>query len=334
MPITNSKMRGGPLNIAYFGSPDFSASLLRRLLDDEKALGLKIKIIFTQPDRPAGRRLTLHSTPVKQLTLERSIPVFDQPFKTNHEIVIRLLKEHDVDLAILFAFNDIIPRQILDTPLYGFWNIHPSLLPKYRGPSPVVYPIILGDQETGVTLMQMNAKMDAGNIIEQESFATSDTDTQQTLIARSEDCGFRLLARCIRNIDTVEYHPQDDSLATYTRKLNRGDGFIPLESIHKMVHGLTVDIQVFRPIYQYCTKNLSYTPPQYATSRSLYALWRGLHPWPGVWTLIPTKDGERRLKIVGMQSIDGNPEVTQVQMEGKNIVSLKEFQASYPGILA
>lgn len=334
MPITNSKMRGGQLNIAYFGSPDFSANLLQLLLDNEKRLSIKIRLIFTQPDRPAGRKLVLHPTPVKQLAIAYSIPTFDQLFKADYESVKHQLKESKIDLAILFAFNEIVPDNILTIPPYGFWNIHPSLLPKYRGPSPIAYPIVLGDQETGATLMQMNAKMDTGDIIEQESFAIGDTDTQQTLIARSVDCGFRLLARCIPKIDTVERHPQDDSLATYTRKLTRGDGYIPFDILAKLISGQTVGDRFIPIVSEYCSRYPTYTPPQYTTPNNLYALWRGLYPWPGVWTLIPTKDGQRRLKIVKMQSVDGNPVVTQVQVEGKNSVSLKEFQESYPVVLA
>ncbi len=327
-------MRKAPLNIAYFGSPDFSATLLRLLLENEERLGIKIRLVFTQPDRPAGRKLVLHPTPVKQLALKWSIPVFDQPFKTNHEKVIHELRESAIDLAVLFAFNEIIPDQILSVPPHGFWNIHPSLLPKYRGPSPTVYPIILGDRETGVTLMQMDAKMDTGNVIGQTSFAIEDTDTHPSLIGIALAHGFDLITKYISEVETVKRMRQDNSQATYTRKLNRNDGFIPLDSLQKLMGGYTVDIRVLGPIYEYYDKNPSYTPPQYATPSDLYALWRALHPWPGVWTLIPKNGGEKRLKIVEIQLMDGKPMVTQVQIEGKNTVSLKEFQESYPGVLA
>lgn len=323
-----------PLKIAYFGSPNFSASFLKLLLEQAKELNIVIKVVFTQPNRPAGRKLLWQPTPVKTVGQEASILVYDKSLIENLSEMRGLLEKQEIDLAVLFAFNEIIPDELLKIPKYGFWNIHPSLLPKYRGPSPVSYPLFLGEKTTGVTLMQMDKTMDTGDIVGQVEFPLEETDTQQTILHKVPGLAMRLVKEHLPKLGSETYTKQDDKLATYTRKLKRKDGYIELVVLQELLRQERLNISALPLVSEFCSKNTSHTPPEYITLPNLFQLWKGLYPWPGVWTLVQTQEGERRLKIVKMHIAGDKPTITQVQMEGRNIVSLKEFQESYPGILA
>ena len=154
------------INLAYFGTPDFSARLLEKVITTSD-LPVDLKLAVTQPDKPVGRKQTLTPSPVKEVAKKYGIEVWDynlkdQKLKSKNEesSLIKNLKQKEIDLVLLYAYGEIIEQELLDTPRYGFWNIHPSLLPKYRGASPITYPIILGDAETGVTLMKMDEKLE------------------------------------------------------------------------------------------------------------------------------------------------------------------------------
>lgn len=322
-----------PLTIAYFGSPNFSAAFLTLLQEHAQELNILIEIVFTQPNRPAGRKLLWQPTPVKKASQEASILIYDKPLKDNFAEVQKLFETHAIDLAILFAYNEIIPGDLLKTPKFGFWNIHPSLLPRYRGSSPISYPFILGEKSSGVTLMQMDDTMDTGDIIGQVEFPLEETDTQQTMLNKVPGLAMSMVREHLPKLGTETYIKQDDKLATYTRKLKREDGFIAISVLQQIVRREELSISAFPLVSEFCNKNASYTPPEYIDIESLYHLWQGLHPWPGVWTTVQTTEGEKRLKIIEMHITNGDPLITQVQMEGRNVISLKEFQTSYPGIL-
>ena len=331
--MINSLQNRNPLKIAYFGSPNFSASFLTLLREHAQGLNIVIEIVFTQPNRPAGRKLLWQPTPVKKASQEASILVFDKPLGENPAEIKGLLEKHAIDLAVLFAFNEIIPDELLGVPKYGFWNIHPSLLPKYRGPSPVSYPLFLGEKSTGVTLMQMDTKMDTGDIIGQIAFALEASDAQQTVLNKVPGLALSMVKEHLPKLGTETYTKQDEALATYTRKLKREDGYIAISVLQQLSHEEKLSVNALPLVSEFYNKNTSYTPPEYINLQNLYHLWQGLHPWPGVWTTVPTPEGEKRLKIIEMQKMNGEPTITQVQMEGRNVVTLKEFKESYPGVL-
>lgn len=322
-----------PLKIAYFGSPNFSATFLTLLREHAQELNITIEIVFTQPNRPAGRKLLWQPTPVKKTSQEASIFIYDKPLKDNFAEVQKLFEAHTIDLAILFAFNEIIPGALLKKPKFGFWNIHPSLLPKFRGSSPVSYPLILGEKSSGVTLMQMDDTMDTGDIIGQVEFPLETSDTQQTILNKVPGLAMSMVREHLPKLGTESYIKQDNKLATYTRKLKREDGYLALSVLQQLVHREKLTLSALPLVSEFCNKNASYTPPEYVDILNLYHMWQGLHPWPGVWTTVQTKEGEKRLKIIEMQIANGDPRITQVQMEGRNVVTLKEFQESYPSVL-
>ncbi|MEK7097093.1 MAG: methionyl-tRNA formyltransferase, partial [Patescibacteria group bacterium] len=145
------------IKLAYFGSPDFAADFLEKILLD-KSLPVEVKLVVTQPDSPVGRKKILTPTPVKIIALKHNLKVL--------EIGNFLGK---LDLVLVYAYGDLIPKELLTLPRNGFWNIHPSLLPKYRGTSPIATPLINGDKITGVTIIKMDEEIDHGPIIAQEN---------------------------------------------------------------------------------------------------------------------------------------------------------------------
>ena len=148
------------MKIVYMGTPDFAVPPLRALAE----AGYRVEAVVTQPDKPKGRGKALMPTPVKEEALKHGIPVY-QPLKVREESFIRQLRELDPDVIIVAAFGQIIPKEILDMPVFGCLNIHASLLPKYRGAAPIQYAVIDGEKESGVTLMRMGTGLDTGDMI-------------------------------------------------------------------------------------------------------------------------------------------------------------------------
>ena len=166
------------LKLAFFGAPSFAATVLQQIIDDTD-LPVELKFVVTQPDRKAGRDQILTPTPVKLLAQKYNIPIID-----DLKLKILNLKLQEIDLVLLYAFGEMISSEMLTMPRWGFWNIHPSLLPRFRGPSPITYPLLLGEKQTGVSLIQMDSRMDHGEIIAQEEYSIQNEDTQEKMRER------------------------------------------------------------------------------------------------------------------------------------------------------
>ncbi|MCX6732340.1 MAG: methionyl-tRNA formyltransferase [Candidatus Roizmanbacteria bacterium] len=310
------------IKLAFFGAPDFSAEVLKKIKEELPDV-VEIVYVFTQPDRPAGRKQILTSTPVKLFAQKNTIPVFE-----NLNNVDTQLK--DVDLVLLYAYGAILPEKILKIPRWGFWNVHPSLLPLYRGTAPIVYSLLLGDIKTGVSLMEMDSRMDHGQIIEQEEYSIQPTDTQETLKKNLSDIGYKLFKKNIQLLVNGALHKkeQDHTKATFTRLLTKEQGFLPYLIVQKMVRGeeLTKD-ELPSIISEYFAKYG--TPSSFNLSSAMFNIFRALSPWPGLWTMIPLKEGEKRLKITKVELKGGKPTITQVQLEGKKEVDFETFKKAY-----
>jgi len=275
------------LTLAYFGTPDFSARLLEKLIIDKL---VDIKFVLTQPDKPVGRKQILTPSPVKLMAEKYKI-------KT-----ITSLKIDSVDLVLLYAYGKIIPEEILNLPKFGFWNIHPSLLPKYRGPSPIAFPLINGDKKTGMTLMQMDKELDHGPIIDQQEINIENGDKRPDLENKLTDLGYELFKKNLLKLttDNLPSTPQNHSLATFTHLLKKNDGYLDWKSL---------------------------TQPE--DPEKIYQLFRGLFPWPGIWTKININHQEKRLKILDLRLQDHQLTITQVQLEGKKPVDFATFKKAY-----
>jgi len=213
------------LNFMFFGGEPLAVPVLEKLYKND----MVPKVIICNPDRPAGRNLEITPPPTKTWALKHSVPIlqpekFDEPF-------IKELNSYDCDFGIVVSYGKMIPKEIVDFPRQGLINIHPSLLPKYRGPAPIVAPILNGDNETGVTIIKIDAEMDHGPILAQQKINLNGNEFIEDLEKTLADLGGELLAKILPEYATgiIEMKDQDHSKATYVKKMTKADGEIDLK---------------------------------------------------------------------------------------------------------
>lgn len=206
------------MRVFFMGTPDFAACSLRGLLD----AGFEVAGVFTQPDKPVGRKQLLEAPPVKKLALERGIPVY-QPVKLRDGTAAEIIRAAKPDALAVVAYGRILPRDILDIPPLGCVNIHGSLLPKYRGAAPIQWAVINGDAETGVTAQYMAEAMDAGDIIDTRVTPIRPGETAGELFERLAPMGAELLCDALRKIEsgTAGRTPQNEAGATFAPPLTK-----------------------------------------------------------------------------------------------------------------
>jgi methionyl-tRNA formyltransferase len=227
------------MRVIFMGSGQLACSALAALLDHPAA---SVVAVVTQPDRPSGRRLRLTPCPVKAFVAGRGLEVFS-PESVSAPDVVERLSALSPDLMAVVDFGQFIKKNALALPLAGAINVHPSLLPKYRGAAPIQWAIANGDTETGVTALYVTEMMDAGDIILQEAVSIHNEDTAVTLEPKLAAVGARLLLQALELIreGRVIRKPQDASRVTFARKLTKEDGRIdwpqPAIAIHNRVRG-------------------------------------------------------------------------------------------------
>ncbi len=210
------------MKIVFFGSPVLALPSLKKLLMTDHSIDL----IITQPDRPSGRGKKLMPCPVKKTALDLNIPYY-QPIKIRKdEIALDKIKEIEPDLNVVVAYGQIIPSSIIYLPRYNSLNVHFSLLPKYRGASPVQKALLDGEAKTGITIFELNEKMDEGDILVQEEVNVFPDENAADLEARLAQKGADLLIKAIAQIDKLKHRKQDHSQATYAPKIRKEDGKI------------------------------------------------------------------------------------------------------------
>ncbi|HVX58841.1 MAG TPA: methionyl-tRNA formyltransferase [Candidatus Saccharimonadales bacterium] len=219
-------------SLVFFGTEDFSAPSLRSLIED----GWPIIAVVTRPDSRRGRGQLLSEPAVKKLALEHGLAVL-QP-KTKQDILAEL---PEAEAGVLVAYGQIVPQEVIDHFAKGIINLHPSLLPKYRGPAPIEAAILNGDKETGLSLMALSSEMDAGPVFVQEELELTGAETQPQLYERLADLGASLLAKNLPLILTGQLKPkqQDDAAASYTKLVAKQDGLLdtsrPAEELERKV---------------------------------------------------------------------------------------------------
>ncbi len=223
----------------FMGTPDFAVPSLKAL----SARAASVPLVLTQPDRPKGRGKKLLPPPVKAAARELGCEIW-QPESVRTEAICRALAAKQPDILVVVAFGQILPRKILEIPPYGAINVHASLLPKYRGPAPIHWAIINGEQETGITTMLMDAGLDTGRILLTEKTSITPGETAGTLHDRLADMGGDVLCRTVSamqkgNLSPV---PQDHAAATYAPLLKKSDGRIdwnqPAAVIERQIRGM------------------------------------------------------------------------------------------------
>jgi len=212
----------------------------------EKLIDYKENIVgvITQPDRPKGRGRKILPPPIKKIALSRGITIF-QPENINEEESIKKIKEFNPDLILVVAYGQILSKDILNIPWMGCVNIHASLLPKYRGASPINWTIINGEEETGITFIFMNEKVDAGDIIYQQKITIFPDETYGELNKRLSNLSAGIINKLLKEIKNgkIKRIPQEKQLATYTKKMSKEDGEIIWsnkgEKIYNLIRGTT-----------------------------------------------------------------------------------------------
>ena len=211
------------LNIIFAGTLTFAAIALDALIHSPHHL----VAVYTQPDKPAGRGLKLTSSPVKTLALANQLPIY-QPSSLKDEIVQRELSAHQADIMVVAAYGMLLPEAVLRIPRLGCINIHPSLLPRWRGAAPIQRTIFAGDKKTGVTMMQMDKGLDTGPMLLQQFYAVAPQETSITLHDVLAKMGAHAL---LETIDLLAQHkivpqPQDNQTATYAQKISKEEAHI------------------------------------------------------------------------------------------------------------
>lgn len=265
--------------LVFFGTPSFALPSLNALLE----AGEKVEAVVTQRDKRKGRGHALSPPPVKEFALERGLGVL-QPLSMKDEEFLRVLGGIGPEFIVVAAYGRILPKRILDIPTGGAINVHASLLPKYRGASPVARAIINGERETGVTTMLMSEGLDEGDIILQESMPIEEDDTTESLSAKLAAMGGPLLVRSLRGLreGTLVPRPQAGQ-PSFAPPLKKEDGRVDWSK----------------------------------TARELYNFVRGMHPWPGAYCYI---DGER-VRLTKVTPVEGGGRPGEIVSAGETILA-------------
>lgn len=278
------------IRYVFFGSPEFAEIVLQKLID----AGYCPSAVVTNPDRPVGRKKELTPPRVKTLAEKHGIKVF-QPEKITDEFINEIagLKP---ELFVVAAYAKIIPLKLIAVPPLGSLGVHPSLLPLYRGASPIQNAILGGEKETGVTIYMMDEKVDHGPILTKKSLEIHHDETYSKLLPRLAELGGELIAETLPKVHSQEIIPdiQLEELATFTKKFASDNAFISGEVLLAAING---------------TNNYE--------AELADKMIRALNPEPGVWTI---KNG-KRVKLLAAKLEQGKLVLTKTQVEGKNPVS-------------
>ncbi len=308
--------------IIFFGTQDFAATILQGLLDSDI---VSVEMVFTQPDRKTGRKQIIEESPVKKLAKKYNISVEQPESLKNLQFLPTANRDSrftngtisNIPLGIVAQYGLIIPKTIIDSFSKGMINVHGSLLPKYRGASPIQAALANGAKETGITIISMDEKMDHGPILSQATTVIDKNDTYTTLASKLAAEGLILLLNTLPEWlnGTLKAESQDESQATFTKLLTKEDGLVDFSKANE----------------------------------EIYNQWRGLTPWPGIWTMWNGK----RLKLLKIKKSDKSLtarqvsveeqrmfigcgeksiEVLELQMEGKNPMDAKIFLSGYSSI--
>ena len=295
-----------PLRIIFAGTPDFAARHLQALIDSEH----QIVGVYSQPDRPAGRGKKLKASEVKELALANDLPVF-QPASLKSDDALAELSSLNADIMIVVAYGLLLPKAILEAPRLGCLNVHGSILPRWRGAAPIQRAIWAGDNETGVTIMQMDEGLDTGDMLHISRCPIATDETSASLYTKLADLGPSALIDTITKLANDELTPQvqDDALANYAKKLSKDEA------------------------------NIDWSMDAVQIERNI----RAFNPWPVCFTLM----GENTVKIYQSEVVEqqGTPgtilhsdkhgivvacgtqalKITQLQPQGKKPMAVTDF---------
>ena len=314
MAEPSSRATAAQARLVFLGSPEFAIPSLTAL-----ARAFNVVAVITQPDRPAGRGWQICPPPVKVAAMELGLPVW-QPEQLRGREVLAHLRALAPDCGAVVAYGEILRPSVLALAPRGFLNVHASLLPRHRGASPISAAILAGDGETGVTVMLLDAGMDTGPILAQERLPILPEDTRASLEAKLAAAGAVLLARTLPEwlAGRVEPRPQDGSLATCTRTVERGDGLIDWRCPAAHIERLSRAMQPWPGAYTYF-------------EGKLLKVLRGqlLNAAP----LAPPGTVQRQKEGVAVATGEGLLRLLSIQPEGRAVMSPEDFARGRPAFI-
>jgi len=334
---TNKKIK-----TIFMGTPKFAVPILEALIKNSEACGIEIIGVVTEPDKPVGRKQTLTSSPVKIFAQEHNLPVFQPKKIKNWKLEIGNLKP---DLGIVAAYGQIIPKEILDVPRYGFLNVHGSLLPELRGPSPIQYAILEGKKETGITIMLIDEKMDEGPILTMSKVKCQMLNvTYEELYEKMARLGAELLIKTLPKYLSggIKPFPQDHSKATYSKMIKKEDGHINWNKPADYIERQTRAFNPWPGTYAYWKFQISSTKSQInSKSRVLKTKQikilkaRPITKLPN-YSIANTPGtifltSEKEMAVVCGQNT--TLIIDTLQLEGKKPMAAREFLNGYPEII-
>jgi len=305
-----------PLRLAFFGTAELACASLNTLATSPE---FTIAAVVTQPDRPKGRSLQLQPSPVKSAALALGLPIL-QPDRARDPAFLASLRVVELELAVVVAYGQILPKALIELPRHGCVNVHTSLLPKYRGAAPIQWALLNDDAETGVTIMKIDEGLDTGDLLTQQATPIHATDTAQTLHDRLARLGAELLLPTIRDLvgGRITPRPQPATGACYARKITKEDG------------------------------RIDWSLP----ARAIWNRVRAFAPWPGAYTFLPLIPQPQLLKIWQAEESDlppgqagqvvtagpegilvscgqGGLRILNLQLEGRRRMNAGEFLAGH-----
>ncbi|MFT7184238.1 MAG: methionyl-tRNA formyltransferase [Oceanicoccus sp.] len=281
------------ISLLFFSSAEISLPLLKSLISDES---FEIQALICQPDRPAGRGKNMKAPATKKLAEESGIEVFQPSKLSDAQNLLNLLNKDKPDFILTFAYGQIMNQDWLNLPNVKSLNVHTSLLPKYRGASPIQAALLNGDKESGITLMEMVRKMDAGPFAFQDKVSIDGVTTAGTLHDQLAELAAKLVPDHLKSISANpdQFTEQNESQASHCSKITREDGFVDFKS----------------------------------NSELIVRQFQAYSPWPGIWTTFKGK----RLKILDCKISDNEAglvingvEILKLQLEGKKPLLAKDF---------
>ncbi len=310
------------MKIVFFGTPTYCLPILNKI---QKKFKVKphdtpITAVVTQKAKPVGRKQFITYSAVDTWAFKRQIPVY-------YSIEDFLKENIDADLGIIVAYGEILPKELINHFPFGILNVHPSLLPNFRGASPLQAALVSGDLITGATIMKIDEKMDHGQIVSQFKEEIQKEDNSKILgeriFERSAQVLVDLLPAYIKG--KISLKDQNHKNATYTTLLRKEHGFIPPNFFNATLEGkiLNEDWKIN------FIKDFSLKP----TPENIERFVRAVSPWPGAWTFVfvdSKKKEQKRLKIIETELIDKKLIPKKVKLEGKSEVTWKEFKEGYP----
>ncbi|MBQ4129263.1 MAG: methionyl-tRNA formyltransferase [Ruminococcus sp.] len=297
------------MKIIFMGTPDFAVSCLEGVID----AGHEVCAVFTQPDKPRGRKMVMTPPAVKIYSLEQGLTVY-QPNTLKDGKALEIIKGYAPDVIVVAAYGKILPKEIIEYPKYGCINVHGSILPKYRGAAPIQWSVINGDDETGITTMQMNEGLDTGDILLVEKTVISIDDTASSVFDRLANIGASLIVKTLNMAENGELTPvkQNDEESSYAPMLDKNISKIDFSKDALSVHNLV----------------------------------RGLYDWPIAHTyykgkkmkIFKTRVSEKCGKVGEVLSVspltiacgDKSVEILELQLEGKKRMDYKSFLLGHP----